>query len=83
MNDEAAVDELLEREPRNIEALVRKGDLRQLARDDRAAVAFYNAALRAAAAAQPLPTSLRPILERAQAGMASATPALNVTPKKL
>ena len=70
MSDEAAVDALLEREPRNIEALVRKGELRQLAGDDRAAVAFYNAALRAAAAAQPLPTSLRPTLERAQAGMA-------------
>ena len=30
MSDEAAVDALLEREPRNIEALVRKGELRQL-----------------------------------------------------
>lgn len=70
MTDEAAVDALLEREPKNIAALVDKGDFRQQAKDDRAASAFYEAALRAAAAAQSLPSSLRPIIERAQAGFA-------------
>src|SRR5437868_8595332 len=70
MSDEATIDALLEREPRNIEALVQKGELREEAGDDRAAHAFYQAALGAAAAAQPLPLSLRPILERAQSGIA-------------
>jgi aspartyl/asparaginyl beta-hydroxylase (cupin superfamily) len=66
---EADVDALLEREPKNIEALVRKGELREKAGDDRAAHAFYRAALGAAAASQPLPSSLRPALERAQQGI--------------
>jgi aspartyl/asparaginyl beta-hydroxylase (cupin superfamily) len=71
MNDEAEIDALLEREPRNVAALVRKGELRASDGDDRAAAAFYKAALRAAGAApQPLPGSLRPIIERAQAGIA-------------
>ena len=70
MTDEAALDALLEREPNNIAALVLKGQLRQQSRDDRAASAFYQAALRAAAAAQSLPASLRPVIERAQAGFA-------------
>ncbi|HEX4800545.1 MAG TPA: aspartyl/asparaginyl beta-hydroxylase domain-containing protein [Sphingomicrobium sp.] len=70
MSDEAEIDALLEREPRNIEALVRKGELRASGGDDRAAAAFYKAALRAAAAAQPLPVSLRATIERAQAGAA-------------
>jgi aspartate beta-hydroxylase len=69
MNDEAEVDALLEREPRNIAALVRKGELRASSGDDRAAAAFYKAALRAAAAAQPLPGSLRAAIERAQTGL--------------
>lgn len=70
MTDEAQIDALLQREPRNIEALVKKGEFRQAGQDDRAAAAFYKAALSAAAAAQPLPISLRPAIERAQAGMA-------------
>ena len=37
MTDEAFVDALLEREPKNIEALVRKGELREECGDDRAA----------------------------------------------
>lgn len=72
MSDESAIDALLQREPRNIEALVRKGDLRTEAGDDRAAIAFYKAALAAAAAAQPLPARLRDPIERAQAGVARA-----------
>ena len=70
MSDEAAVDSLLEREPQNIEALVRKGELREEAGDDRAAHAFYQAALGAAMAAQPLPHSLRPAIQKAQEGIA-------------
>lgn len=70
MSDEAAIDALLEREPANIGALVEKGELRRKARDERAAAAFYKAALRAAAAAQPLPGSMRPVIEMAQAGIA-------------
>lgn len=72
MTDEAAVDALLAREPRNIEALIRKGELREQVGDDRAANAFYSAALSAAAAAQPLPSSLRPLLMQAQQGIARA-----------
>jgi aspartyl/asparaginyl beta-hydroxylase (cupin superfamily) len=68
MSDETAVDALLEREPENIEALVRKGELREQAGDDRAAHAFYQAALGAAMAAQPLPQSLRPVIQKAQEG---------------
>jgi len=70
MTDETAVDALLEREPKNIEALVRKGELREEEGDDRTAHAFYQAALKAAAAAQPLPSAMRPVIERAQAGIA-------------
>jgi aspartyl/asparaginyl beta-hydroxylase (cupin superfamily) len=70
MRDEAAIDALLQREPANIGALVEKGELRRKARDERAAAAFYRAALRAAAAAQPLPGSMRPMIEIAQAGIA-------------
>ena len=70
MSDEPEIDALLEREPRNIEALVRKGELREAAGDDRAAHAFYQAALGAASAAQPLPMSMRSAIGRAQEGIA-------------
>lgn len=69
MTEELEIDALLEREPRNIEALVRKGELREAVGDDRAAHAFFNAALGAAAAAQPLPISMRSAIERAQTGI--------------
>lgn len=69
MMDESAIDALLSREPRNIEALVAKGDCRLAAGDDRGASAFYGAALRAASAAAPLPASMRPVIERAQQGI--------------
>jgi hypothetical protein len=72
MSDEAAIDAILDREPQNIEALIRKGELREQAGDDRAANAFYSAALNAAAAAQPLPSSLRPLIMRAQEGITRA-----------
>ena len=72
-DEEAAVDRLLERTPRDIGALVRKGDLRTAVGDDRAATAFYKAALQEAGALGALPMSLKPAIERAQAGMARAT----------
>jgi aspartyl/asparaginyl beta-hydroxylase (cupin superfamily) len=70
MIDEAAIDELLQREPRNIQALVRKGELREEAGDDRGAHAFYQTALRTAIAAQPLPATLHDAAQRAQQGVA-------------
>lgn len=44
--DEAAADALLAREPRSLAGLLRKGDCRFEAGDERAATAFYQAALR-------------------------------------
>lgn len=70
MSDEAAVDAVLEREPRNIEALVRKAEFREEEGDDRAAHAFYQTALRAAMAMQPLPSALHPAVQKAQQGVA-------------
>ncbi|MGN6589702.1 MAG: aspartyl/asparaginyl beta-hydroxylase domain-containing protein [Sphingomicrobium sp.] len=70
MSDEAAIDALLEREPRNIEALVRKAELREEEGDDRAAHAFYQSALKAAVAAQPLAPHLHSAAQRAQQGIA-------------
>lgn len=72
MADEAEIDALLEREPSNIEALVAKGVHRSEAGDTRGATAFFKAALRAAGAAQPLPLSLKPAIERAQQGLVEA-----------
>jgi aspartyl/asparaginyl beta-hydroxylase (cupin superfamily) len=70
--EEQAVDRLLAREPKNIGALIRKGDCRTEAGDDRAAVAFYQRALNLAATMGPLPLSLKPAVERAQRAAAEA-----------
>jgi aspartyl/asparaginyl beta-hydroxylase (cupin superfamily) len=70
--DEAAVDRLLAGDPGNLEALLRKGDLRSAAGDDRAAVAFYKRGLSLAAGLSALPMALKPAIERAQAGLARA-----------
>jgi aspartyl/asparaginyl beta-hydroxylase (cupin superfamily) len=72
-SEEEEVDRRLADAPRDIQALVRKADLRHGAGDHRAAAAFYGAALNAAAAATPLPMALRPAIERAQAGLADTT----------
>jgi len=72
MTNEQEIDDVLEQEPRNISALVRKGDFRSDAGDDRAATTFYRAALRAAAAG-PLSSALEPYIRRAQAKMAEAS----------
>lgn len=72
MENEAEIDALLEREPRNIAALVAKGEHRSAAGDERAAAAFYKAALGAAQAAAQLPMSLKPAIDLALAGLARA-----------
>lgn len=72
MSSEEAIDRRLELEPRDIQALVRKADFRTEAGDDRAATAFYRAALKAAAAAVPLPMELKAYVDRAQAQIARA-----------
>ena len=69
--DEAAVDQLIAREPGNIAALIRKADIRARAGDERVATAFYKAALRAAS--QGYPGSLRADLSRAEAACQRAT----------
>lgn len=69
---EQDADRALERAPHDIRALVQKGGFRTRAGDDRAASAFYKAALRAAAAAQPLSPELRPWVEQAQSALAKA-----------
>lgn len=69
---EAEIDALLEREPRNIAALVAKGAHRSIAGDDRAAAAYFKSALRAANALGQLPMSLKPAIDRALAGLANA-----------
>jgi len=63
---------LLDREPANTDALVHKGDYRSAAGDDRAATAFYKAALNAARSMGQLPLSLKPAIERALQGVAEA-----------
>ena len=70
MSDEETIDGVLKLEPHNIRALVQKGDFRTRADDDRAAAAFYRAALRAASASVPLAIELKPYVQRAQAAMA-------------
>ena len=72
MASEAEIDAQLEREPRNIAALVAKGELRSSAGDERAAAAFYKAALSAAQAVGQLPMSLKPAVDQALKGLAKA-----------
>jgi hypothetical protein len=70
---EADIDRQLAVEPRDFDALIAKADLRSSAGDDRAAVAFYKAALRSAAASGgPLPFAWKAPVERAQAAIAAA-----------
>lgn len=67
VGEEAAIDGLLAREMRHLQALLIKGNLRARAKDDRAALAFYQTALNVAAYMGDVPTMLRPQLEQAQA----------------
>jgi aspartyl/asparaginyl beta-hydroxylase (cupin superfamily) len=63
----AAVDRALAIEPRNLRALILKGDHLAAEGDERAASSFYQAAMRVAPAAHELPAELRGELSRAQA----------------
>ena len=65
--EEAALDRVLAGEPRNIGALVMKGDLRDRVGDRRAAVSFYAAALAAAEHAGSISPMLARELERVRA----------------
>lgn len=69
--DEAAVDQLIAREPGNVSALIRKADIRTSAGDERVAAAFYRAALKAAA--EGLGTGSASELARAEAACQRAT----------
>lgn len=65
--EEAALDEVLKLDPRAMRALVRKGDLKAMAGDDRGANSFYKSAVRFAdAAGTPLPADLKAEIERAR-----------------
>lgn len=63
----AAIDRALGLEPRNLRALVFKGDHLEAAGDARAASAFYLAAVRSTSSPEQLESELRPDLARAQA----------------
>ena len=66
-SEEAALDKVLADQPRNIGALIMKGDCRVRADDKRAAVSFYKAALNAAAHAGQASPMLVPELQRIEA----------------
>lgn len=67
VSEEAALDKVLADQPRNIGALIMKGDCRGRLRDHRAAVSFYKAALNAAAYAGQVPPMLAQELKRVDA----------------
>ncbi len=68
---EAALDRQLALTPRDVGALLAKGQLRQRARDDRAAVSFYTTAL-AQAAVTGIPRGMESMAAAAQAFMGKA-----------
>src|SRR5512146_936817 len=59
-----ALDRTLELDPRNVPALIRKGDLYTAQSDARAANTFYRAALKIARSMRATPAEWRPELER-------------------
>jgi len=65
--EEAALDQTLGGQPRNIGALIMKGDCRRRHGDMRAAVSFYQAALTAAAHVEQVPPMLAAELRRVEA----------------
>src|SRR2546426_11237478 len=62
----AAVDRALALEPRNLRALVMKGDCLATAGDDRAAASHYRAAVNAAPPPNQLPAEVRQAVSRAE-----------------
>jgi aspartyl/asparaginyl beta-hydroxylase (cupin superfamily) len=72
-NGEAdALGQQLALEPRNILALLRTGDLKRAAGDDRAAGSFYQVAVGAAAQETQLPPALIPLIDQARQHILSA-----------
>lgn len=61
-----AVDAVLQAEPRNLRALLLKGDLVWAAGDERAAAAFFRAAVSIAPAADTMPADLSKAVDRAR-----------------
>jgi len=66
----AAVDAVLQAEPRNLRALLLKGDLVWAAGDERAAAAFFRAAVSIAPAADAMPEDLSKAVDRARQAIA-------------
>lgn len=66
-----ALQHILDRDKRDLPALLAMGELQIRRRDDRAAMSFFTAALNQAAAVPP-PAHIRPFLERAQGFVAEA-----------
>lgn len=72
-DEEIAVDRLIEQQPTNVGALLRKGDLRAEAGDDRAAITFYRAAMKVASVQPSLDEDVRTALARAEAACVRAS----------
>lgn len=70
--EEAALDKVLADQPRNLGALIMKGDCRWRADDKRAATSFYQTALGVAAHSGSVPPMLAPELKRMEALIKSA-----------
>ena len=70
--EEDALHQQLVLEPRNLLALLRMGDIKRSAGNDRAAGSFYQVALGSAAQETQLPPALLPLLEQARQHLASA-----------
>jgi aspartyl/asparaginyl beta-hydroxylase (cupin superfamily) len=70
--EEAALDQQLRPEPRNIIALLRKADIKRGSGDDRGASSYYQAAINAAAQDSQTPPSLRPLLDQAKGHIVAA-----------
>lgn len=71
--DETTVDQLIAEQPANVGALIRKGDLRAAAGDERGATLFYRAAMKAASVQPSLSEDLRKALARAEAACIRAS----------
>ena len=72
----ASVDRVLALDPRNLRALVMKGDSLEQAGDTKAASAYYRAALRSAPPPDRLPPDLLQELRRVEAGERAVREAL-------
>jgi len=72
-DEEVAVDRVIEQQPTNIGALIRKGDMRAAAGDDRVAITFYRAAMKVASAQESLDEDVRAALARAEVACVRAS----------